>query len=215
MRSTATRWCSAHPDLACQAISRLQVICLWEKYTRARPYLKNLRARSTARLTVKDGEERTEGIFYSAIALLKCMPEALSHPLPELCTRPISRPIVYPDTFRISWACILWAFISWACISWACISWECTLWACMLWACISWACIFWAYISLACILWACISWACILWACISWACIIGVHFLGVHLSSVYLVGMHLTGVCHRYAPYGRVSPGRAHEMHAP
>jgi hypothetical protein len=33
MRSTAARWCSVHPDLACQAISMLQVICVREKNT--------------------------------------------------------------------------------------------------------------------------------------------------------------------------------------
>jgi hypothetical protein len=36
------------------------------------------------------GEERTEGIFHSAIAD--------EPPRTELCTLPISRPIVYPDT---------------------------------------------------------------------------------------------------------------------
>jgi len=33
MRSTAARWCSAHLDLAWQAISMLQVIYMREKYT--------------------------------------------------------------------------------------------------------------------------------------------------------------------------------------
>jgi len=36
MRLTAARWCSAHLDLACQAISMLQVICVREKYTQGK-----------------------------------------------------------------------------------------------------------------------------------------------------------------------------------
>src|SRR5947207_14668314 len=46
-----------------------------------------------------DDEERTEGIFYSAIAYEKLWRKP-KPPLPELCTRPISRSIVYPDTSR-------------------------------------------------------------------------------------------------------------------
>jgi hypothetical protein len=38
---------------------------------RARPYLKILGAGSTARSIMEDGEEQTEGIFYSAIAYEK------------------------------------------------------------------------------------------------------------------------------------------------
>ena len=71
MRSTAARWCSAHPDLACQAISRLQVICCGKNIPRARLYLKILGARPTVRLIMEDGEEWTEGTFYSAIAYEK------------------------------------------------------------------------------------------------------------------------------------------------
>jgi len=39
------------------------VICVWENIPRARPYLKILGARSTARLIMEDGEERAEGII--------------------------------------------------------------------------------------------------------------------------------------------------------
>lgn len=67
---------------------------------RARRYLKIPRVRSIARLIMDDGEARTEGIFYSAIAYEKPMPESSKPPLLELCTRPIRRLIVYPDTSR-------------------------------------------------------------------------------------------------------------------
>jgi hypothetical protein len=42
---------------------------------------------------VKSGQ----GISYSAVAYEKLYQKPQA-PLPELCTRPISRPIVYPDT---------------------------------------------------------------------------------------------------------------------
>jgi hypothetical protein len=45
-----------------------------------------------------DDEERTEGIFYSVIAYEMLRQKPNKPPLPELCTLPISRPIVYPDT---------------------------------------------------------------------------------------------------------------------
>jgi hypothetical protein len=43
-------------------------LCVGKIIPRVRPYLKILGARSTARLIMEDGEERTEGTFYSAIA---------------------------------------------------------------------------------------------------------------------------------------------------
>jgi hypothetical protein len=54
----------------------------------------NLALRSLFRAVMGDDEERTEGIFYSAIAYEKLCQKP-KPPLPELCTRPISRPIVY------------------------------------------------------------------------------------------------------------------------
>jgi hypothetical protein len=75
-------------------------LCVGENIPRARPYLKILGTRSMARLIMEDGEERTEGIFYSAIAYENLCQKPPKPPYPELCTRPISRPIVYPDTSR-------------------------------------------------------------------------------------------------------------------
>jgi len=65
---------------------------------KAELYLKILGARLTERLIIEGCEERTEGIFYSAIAYENAMPEAPSRPLPELYAWPMSRPIVYLDT---------------------------------------------------------------------------------------------------------------------
>jgi hypothetical protein len=48
-----------------------------------RPYLKILRARSTARLIMEDGEEQTEGIFYGAIAT-KSYARTLRPPIPRI-----------------------------------------------------------------------------------------------------------------------------------
>jgi hypothetical protein len=45
-----------------------------------------------------DGEARTEGIFYSAIAYEKPMPEALSRPYSNCVPGRYARLIVYPDT---------------------------------------------------------------------------------------------------------------------
>jgi hypothetical protein len=50
---------------------------------------------------MEDGEEQTEGVFYGAIAT-KSYARTLGRPYLELCTRPISRPIVYPDTSRFT-----------------------------------------------------------------------------------------------------------------
>ena len=47
-----------------------------------------------AKLIMEDGEERTEGIFYSTIAYEKLGQK------PEFCTRLISRPIVFLVTSR-------------------------------------------------------------------------------------------------------------------
>ena len=67
---------------------------------RARRYLKIPRVRSIARLIMDDSEAKTEGIFYSAIAYEKPMPEALSRPYSNCVPGRYARLIEYPDTSR-------------------------------------------------------------------------------------------------------------------
>jgi hypothetical protein len=68
-----------------------------------RLYLKVLGVRSTARLTIEDGPmvKNCQKAYSTVRLYMKSYARSPKPPLPELCPRPISRPIVSPDTSRI------------------------------------------------------------------------------------------------------------------